>query len=154
MVLNWITATEKNSSSYMVQHSTNGRDWSTIGTVLANGNYVLENKYQFIHTSPSEGLNYYRLVEKDLNGKSSISKVLKLNFGNSIVLQAYPNPVTQGVVYVQLPKAGMVSIYSNSGHLVFHQQVAEGVQALYISQLPKGIYQLKAGKETVKLVIQ
>ena len=154
VVLNWTTAAEKNSSSYMVQHSINGRDWSTIGSVLANGSYVLENKYQFVHSSPSEGLNYYRLVEKDLNGKSSISKVLRLSFGNSIALQAYPNPVTQGVVYVQLPKAGMVSIYSNSGHLVFHQQVAEGVQPLYISQLPKGIYQLKAGKETVKLVIQ
>lgn len=152
VLLQWTTSGEKNSR-YSIQRSTNSTDWATIGTVSGNGN-ALENRYQFVDAAPSADMNYYRVIEMDVNGKRSISKVLLIQFGNTTRLQLYPNPATKGVVYVQVTKAGIVTIYSNSGQLVKQQQVAEGWQSINVGALPKGIYHVMIGKEVVKLVVQ
>ncbi|MFM2139712.1 MAG: hypothetical protein RJA57_2019, partial [Bacteroidota bacterium] len=68
--LHWITATEINSRDFLVQHSTNTQEWTTIGNVLAAGQSVIQQQYNLIHETPRPGYNYYRLIQRDIDGRS------------------------------------------------------------------------------------
>lgn len=70
VTLNWATASERNSKHFIVQRSSNGSDYRSIGKVKASGNSVIENRYRFEDSDlPGNGTFYYRLVQVDLDGK-------------------------------------------------------------------------------------
>lgn len=89
-LLHWDVANEENFSGYYVEHSTDGRVFTQIGMVKAEG----KANYSFTDSSPAEGMNYYRLRLADLNGSYAYSPVRTLSFGiNNVQLNVYPNPV-------------------------------------------------------------
>lgn len=155
VLLKWSTAIEQNVDGYLVQHSPDGVHWETIGTKAGAGNSNVENDYSFIHSNPVAGINYYRLVQKDLDGKENFSKVISINFdGIKEQLSVYPNPVTDGRINVKLQKASMIRIFNSLGMLVLQKEMPEGVYQVNVAQLTKGIYSIKAGNETALFVIQ
>ncbi len=155
VALNWSTATEQNTKDYKVQHSVNAADWSDIGTVAAAGNSNIVEQYFFIDKNPVSDLNYYRLLQRDVNGTISYSKVVSLNFSDTEnMLKIYPNPVTDGVITVSLKQASLVAVYNSVGAKVMHKNLPAGKQPLTLSQLPKGTYYMKVKGEGVFFVIQ
>ena len=51
-------------------------------------------KYSYVDKGPENGMNYYRLVQIDYNGKNSTSPVRSVRFNNENLALAmvYPNP--------------------------------------------------------------
>ena len=49
--------------------------------------------YNFAHTEPVLGFNYYRLAHYDLDGTLSYSDVRAVDFGKNISIKIFPNPV-------------------------------------------------------------
>ncbi len=72
--LTWTTAEEQNNSYFEVQKSTNGSNYTSIGKVTPKGG--LTNQYDFTDGSTLSSVNYYRLKQVDLDGRSMFSKVL------------------------------------------------------------------------------
>jgi hypothetical protein len=155
VLLNWSTATEENTGSFVVQHSTDGASWNNLGIIAAAGNSSTVQQYSFLHSSPANGANYYRILQEDMDGKYTLSKVVSFLYkSQALQMLVYPNPVTNGMLNLQLQQPTIVSVYNNSGVLVMRKQLSAGTQQINMSGLAKGAYQIKAGDETVGAVLQ
>jgi len=154
-LLEWKTASEQNSLDFLIQHSTNGVSWITIGSKNAGGFTSTTSTYQFTHHTPAEGNNYYRIIQRDADGKYSYSKVIQLYFNNnSNNLQILGNPVCNGILLIQAGQEGAIGIYSSDGRLLQQQLYAAGLHSIDISQYAKGIYYLKSSATTIRFIIQ
>jgi hypothetical protein len=152
--LHWRTASEQNTKDFVVQHRAGNGSWKNIGNVAAAGNSNRERSYRFTHSQPVEGRNLYRLLQRDLDGKESLSKVVTVEWNASASMQVYPIPSMNGRVYVKLPSNQVLRLMSPSGVVVWQTQGAAGVQLLDLTALPKGMYYLKGDTDIINLMLQ
>ncbi len=98
-LLVWETATEKSSDYFIIEKSSDGKSFESIGNVEAEGNSTVSHSYNFIDktTFSNNAIVYYRIVEVDLNKNKNYSSIVKLdqNVLNSTLV--YPNPFTKEV---------------------------------------------------------
>lgn len=157
VLLQWSTASEINTQDFVVQHSLNAADWASLGSIDAAGNSNIANRYSYLHTSPVKGsntINYYRILQRDLDGKFSFSKILSLRFedGREEVL-VYPNPAVHTLT-MYLPTTQHVRLVNQQGALIWQGQMQAGRNQLQVSQLAKGMYYLITADGTHPVVIQ
>ncbi|MBO9566864.1 MAG: T9SS type A sorting domain-containing protein [Niastella sp.] len=154
-LLTWQTATEQNTRHFIIQHSTDGSRWNDLGTVAAAGNSTVIRSYQYTHTSPAAGYNYYRLVQTDLDGQYSYSKVNIVSAsGKPEPFVVMTNPVTTGVVKVLLSEAMTIRLYDTNGKELARYQYAAGLHTINVSGLTKGAYLLQANNTVQRIIVQ
>jgi len=89
----WNTVTERGLRHYEIQHSTNGREFGKAGIVIARN--ASPAAYSFMHQQPGNGTHYYRVRSEDLDGKTTVSQIVKVNIGNSQPgFNVFPSVVT------------------------------------------------------------
>ncbi len=91
----WTTASEQNSQSFIIERSRDLTEWQFVTTVNAAGNSNYNIDYSTIDTDPFSGVSYYRLVQVDFNGQESIYGPISVACAeaeNSMVV--FPNPTT------------------------------------------------------------
>jgi hypothetical protein len=92
--LTWATASEKNSSHFLVERSANAVDFVSIGSVRSVGNSHTRTDYAFTDGDPMAGVNYYRIRPTDLDGTSKLSNTVAVTMtSDGGGLLVYPNPV-------------------------------------------------------------
>lgn len=93
VLLTWSTSSEINNVGFDVQRSTNGTAFTTIGFVASKGTGA--NTYSFNDGAVvSNTKYYYRLLQKDVDGKTGLSNVVSVVFnGESSNVRITPNPV-------------------------------------------------------------
>ena len=69
-LLKWSTASENNSSHFDILTSDDGYSWNSIGIIISAGNATSILNYSIIDDSPKSAINYYKLIQYDLDGKS------------------------------------------------------------------------------------
>lgn len=155
VTLNWSTANEQNTHEFTVQHSNNNSTWNNAGNVAANNNSQTENAYQYVHNNSSSGIHYYRILQTDLDGKFHYSKVntVRINTTTAAVV-VLSNPSTNGNLQLKINKADMLLLFNSDGKVVWKQQAATGNLSVDVSNFAKGIYWLKAGSQTERIVLQ
>lgn len=84
--LNWQTATEINSSEFVIERSADGVTFEVIGHVAGAGNSSSVLNYDFVDAKPYSGTNYYRLRQFDYDGSSELFHTIALNFNNGLAL--------------------------------------------------------------------
>ncbi|MBX9851264.1 MAG: T9SS type A sorting domain-containing protein [Cytophagaceae bacterium] len=95
--LQWHTFTEINSDKFIIEKSTDGIYFSSIGNIKADGNSKDKVFYSFIDYSSSSKESYYRLKQVDFDGKYSYSPLVKVSSENKEgILNIYPVPINQG----------------------------------------------------------
>lgn len=161
--LTWVTENEKNVSHFMVERSTNGKDFSDAALVFAYGNTDSRKVYTFSDniSSFNNGILYYRLhwFDNDGSGKFSETRIIRLS-GNALAqgLSAFPNPAVQDL-RVTLPAAWqgqqvLLQLYNASGQLVLSEQRASASQTetIGLGRFRQGIYLLRAtsGQESLQ----
>ncbi|MBP7555023.1 MAG: T9SS type A sorting domain-containing protein [Chitinophagaceae bacterium] len=155
ILLSWSTATEEGSKRFDVEHSTNGSSWSRVATITAAGNSSTVQHYEALHANPASGSNYYRIRQIDADGKHNFSKVVFIAVAaNHNAVLAYPNPVTNGVLYVKLEAAAGVRIVNMSGLTVVQKNLGAGLHNISVAHLPQGSYWVKAGDTAVKVLLR
>lgn len=153
--LKWRTAQEQNSKDFVVQHSTDAFNWQHIGIVAAAGNSTSISSYSFIHSSPVCGTNYYRLQQRDLDGKTAYSSIQRLMYSaETNDLQVINNPVRNNLLQVQLIKPGNFMLFNQQGQLLFAKQLAAGMQTVDVGRYTAGIYFIRSGDQTRKILIE
>lgn len=150
----WETNAEYQSKDFLVQHSLGGVAWTNVGTIPANGHSGVVSAYKFIHDQPTEGLNHYRIVLLDENGRASFSKVLLVDVHLQEAVQIFPNPVLNGQLQVSLAKEEDVIVFSRNGRAVFQKHCPAGRTTLQLGELRAGLYQLRAGDEVRQFFIR
>jgi hypothetical protein len=113
---NWSTAFEQNTKDFVVQHKAKEGNWNSVGMITAAGNSSTVQQYSFLHSFPVNGINYYRILQRDIDGRINYSKVLAVNISESRQsLYVYPNPATGGIINITLQRAAQVHIYNSLG---------------------------------------
>lgn len=139
--LNWHSATEISLKRYEVEYSTNGRTFSSVGTLSGKGD---NSSYTFGH-QPLPGRVYYRLKMTDNNGVAKYSSIIAMNVsctGKNLLV--YPNPASS-ILNVNLSGfAGSINgkLYNNVGQLISSKQLLNGTNSIAVDRLPSGTYAL------------
>lgn len=155
VLLNWATAQEQNSEIFIVEYSLNGQEWKSIGSVKAAGNSASINNYRFLHTDPKSGNNFYRLVQVDKDGSKQISKVVVVNYSSrSDAFRLLNNPVDNGIIHFELKNAETVYIYSADGKLLRQMLYPAGIQQVAAGFLQSGMYIIRAGAVSQKMIVK
>lgn len=153
--LQWQTAQEINNSGFEIWRKAESNDgggqnvFVKIGEVPASvSNSTQPITYNFIDKAPQNGINYYKLVQVDVDGKATGLGVKAVSFqfeGHSLKL--YPNPAkNQFTITVDIPGEVLV-IYDNMGRPVIQQRLTQTQNNINISSLVSGIYFYRYGKE-------
>ncbi len=150
-VLSWESAVESGLAYYDVEKATDGKHFQKLAQVPATGS---NSRYRINELQP-ETLALYRLKLVDLDGKFSYSTVQEINHDNAphTTLTVYPNPVRNGQLYIASANTGKVSIMTPLGQQVMTFTLQAGVQTLNVSALASGLYWIKQGNTTQRLVI-
>ncbi len=149
--LNWVTASEFNSSYFSVERS-GGLSFAAIGKVNCQGNSNQLQQYTFADLQPLQGNNYYRLKQVDKDGKFAYSNTVHIVLGTLPYLKAYPNPAKNSVSISGLGPSASLSLIDVSGKTI-RQSVANGnTCAFNIQSLAPGIYFIRV-KQGSKITI-
>lgn len=135
-LVSWKVENEQNVKEYEVLHSTNGVDWISVGVV----SYHTGGQYNFVHASPLDGKNYYRVKQIDHDGKYMLSKIATVTKNNGVQIQIYPSPF-KNVLRIQYSgQNGMVQLFSSDGRMVMKANLTQGMNVLNTSALTNGMY--------------
>ena len=96
--LHWITASEINNEQFLVERSDNLQAWEQVALLPGAGNSNQTLHYQTVDERPLQGLSYYRLTQRDFDGKSETFAPVSVTCysdGEGNTLMLYPNPATQ-----------------------------------------------------------
>jgi hypothetical protein len=153
IAIKWGTAQEISTESFTIQVSTDGKNFKNIGEVTAAGNANENTYYSFIHTQPSSGNNYYRIMQTDADGKITYSKIIMIVFGDVASVTVLGNPVGNGQLTLQVNQTTSLKLFSADGKLVKMQQASNGTQTMDVRGLAKGMYTLLAGTNAKRIII-
>jgi acid phosphatase type 7 len=158
----WVTASEKNTSRFIIERSADGINFVQIGTVAAYGNSSVMQKYLFNDGQPLKGQNYYRLKMLDFDNSSEYSNVVVVS-ENDIQNKAldeitiYPNPVVDRATIRSDYPIEYVEIYDMKGNLLTRLDDVRTNEFLFLgSEFEPGTYLLKVqGRKliTIKMAI-
>ncbi len=113
-LLKWSTASESNNSHFVVQRSTDGKNFESIARVKGNGNSTKIQQYTFTDASaPVVKTVYYRLKQVDFDGRSDVSKtvIILRNIHPNGINSTTPNPFNSKLnIEVNTTTAGMAGI--------------------------------------------
>ena len=156
VLINWSTASEQNTKDFEVQYSTNTTNWDLLGTLRAAGNSNSTRNYSFTHQTPLKNntYNYYRILQRDLDGKFSYSKIVSIVFdepGPDFLV--YPNPADK-LATIYLSEASEVSLINSAGSVVWKSKLPAGRNQLPLEKFSSGVYIIRAGKSSQRLIIQ
>jgi hypothetical protein len=129
-LLEWETANEINTSNFVVERSTDGRNFQQIGTVAANDNSSINSKYSYTDNDvarQSSSIVYYRLkmVDNDASYTYSDIVTITLPFITSKV-SLFPNPAAREVnVTITSAVDGKVKwqLIDNAGRILNHNSL-------------------------------
>lgn len=98
-LLTWQTASERNSEWFEVQRSTEGNLWETKDRLKAAGNSASLKNYVWEDNHPLP-ISLYRLHQIDKNGENTYSKVVSIERNDHKTIKIYPNPITNGKLFI------------------------------------------------------
>lgn len=156
--LNWATATEIETKSFLIERSIDGRTFSEIGQVPAAGNSTIKRNYKFLdqHFHIDASLLYYRIRQLDLDGKYEFSKVIALAKKAKwpmTKLRISPNPFVRNLtIYLDsrmVGKNGEVILSALDGREVYRlnfSPLLKEANTIMLEDLPEltpGVYLLR-----------
>jgi hypothetical protein len=154
--LTWTTAEEINNSHFEIERSANGQAYSKVGTVKGNGGS--NNSYQFTDNGPLSAVNYYRLKQVDVDGRSTYARtlVLRKDLGE-ITAKAAPSPFTSYInlsYKLQKEENIRIRLIDQVGRIVktYSTRGGVGVNTINLNgldHLPKGNYTVELTGERV-----
>lgn len=167
VAINWTTGNEKNVKNYIVEHSTDGITFSSIG-IPVNANNLSSGEYNSLDASPASGANYYRIRATDLDGKTTLSDVMKVTAANvQIAVSLYPNPATASNINLKISGQQQgdysITVMTSFGSIVHRQteRLSTSGQLIKVTptqRLPKGVYRVEISgpngyRNTISLLI-
>ena len=107
-------------------------------SVANNGGYTIAQSDNKAEENATEGVYTYKFYDDDDNGETGVSSVL-----------ADDNTIGWDGNTVTLAKAADVELFSANGTLVL---TAKNTTKLSLANVARGVYMVKAGKKTAKIV--
>lgn len=95
VTLSWKTEQEINNAGFTVQRSADGQNFNSLSFISSKSVNNGGSNYVFADDHPLAGANYYRIEQKDNDGRTSYSNVVYIDAkANHTSLRIFPNPVS------------------------------------------------------------
>lgn len=142
--LQWKTATETNTSAYVVERSADGINYTVVTTVKARGNSQSEAGYNAEDSNPLVGKSYYRLKMTDLDGKFEYAPVRTVLITATSEIKILGNPV-QSTLQLQASFEGSAEylVVNTSGQVVDKGKLSAGRSSINVTALARGNYWIR-----------
>lgn len=151
--LTWRTASEINHESFTLQRSADGTRWDDIHTIYGTGDVYSEKTYQHSDRKPFSPITYYRLKQRDLDGRTTFYRVEKVTTGERTdqALQVLAHPGGQGLIVPgPFNPNTLLQVVDMSGRLVWKKTVSGASVWMETNGWMNGIYILTDGKTAVR----
>ena len=158
--VNWSTASEHNTSYFVVEKSRDGINWTILNTLGAAGNSTTVIEYALTDNNVVSGTTYYRLTQFDNDGVSETFNIASVNCGAQQAITSnlitYPNP-SNGSFYVDfytqdITGPSLISVFDARGMVIYRQEVLveKGSNVFHIEDLEAapGMYYIKVSNGT------
>ncbi len=144
--VSWQIAEQQNVQSYTVQESKDGASFTDICAVMA----TTANNYSCTVPATATVTHYYRVKERDADGKFTYSKTVVLAPSAKAALALYPNPVKDKLYVTGLTGYNSMQVSDANGQLLQQVMVTGSNSFIDISRLRAGVYLLtiKGDKDT------
>ncbi|MGB3800728.1 MAG: T9SS type A sorting domain-containing protein, partial [Lewinella sp.] len=143
--LNWSTASEYETSHFLVERSRDAQNWEDIAMVRSDGNSTQQRDYLYFDRNvPSRirqfGTVYYRLAIHDIDGYRAYSPIVAVDFSREDEgLTIFPNPTTD-LLHISAPDSiRSVTVYTTLGE----KMLTSRERTLSLKQLPAGLYRIR-----------
>jgi hypothetical protein len=162
VAVSWSTATEQNNDHFLIEKSNDGRNYTMVAKVAAGKNPNTKNDYKVLDQYPVNGLNYYRLVQVDKDGRSVLSGVRTVNVNKKNAgISMYPNPLKGTIINIKLPVPSAnklnVQLLNMAGKIIYSgTYIPQGdlLQVTLPAKPAAGVYLMKVeGNAPLKLVV-
>ena len=150
----WGNIAETGVDKYFVEYSTDGRRFDEINNTTARKNNGERTDYLWWHTTPVNGVIYYRIKAIEFTGDVSYSHVVRLDLNkNNSDLTVYPNPVKGNNVNIAVSGLAEgkydIVVLNMSGQKIMQRSLNHAGGSISIQvDLPETI---KAGVYSIKL---
>ncbi|MCF8416443.1 MAG: T9SS type A sorting domain-containing protein, partial [Crocinitomicaceae bacterium] len=166
--ITWETASEHNSSHFIVEGSENGILWKKLEDLPASGNSNSLITYEFtVASDVSRAINYYRLTQFDIDGNATQYGSISRSCNSSIQFDAIavPNP-TNGEfalnIYSDRSQEVIIQLVNSEGKIISSEQrenlAGSSSHYMNLQGIAAGIYTLQVyhlnGVLNKKIVIQ
>jgi hypothetical protein len=145
--LKWVTASEYNNDRFEIEHSTDGSNFSLIGTVKGKLKSTELSEYTFNHEQANAGINYYRLKQIDVDGTSTYSDLVAASLkSKEITINNYALRDGQISFAIETPSIvdAQLQIIDITGKVIATEnkklQVGINTFDMYVTELSTGIY--------------
>ncbi|MBS1668365.1 MAG: Ig-like domain-containing protein [Bacteroidetes bacterium] len=144
VLLSWDIESVQNGKNIEVLRSSDGVNFSTIGTIEINNQATMLGAASYTDETPLSGMSYYRLRLNNLDAVSTYSPIAMVDFSsNNTALKILGNPVSNALKIIGLSKeAGQAMVFNIAGRVVAQTWIGTGSGAMEIScsNLPVGQY--------------
>lgn len=154
--LKWETTDEKDNASFTIERAGVDQKFVIIGNVPGMINYSGLKRYLFVDESPLPDVNYYRLIQNDVDGVKTVFDIKKvvIAVNNQPGVSVSPNPFISDIsAFVTLDRSQkvVVSITDMTGKVLksVTRQYTSGSTEVKLNSrdLPSGMYLLKVSGE-------
>ncbi len=144
--VNWSTASETESDSFVVERTTGKEPFQRIGAVKAAGNSQTPRRYSINDPGAPSGKLFYRVLQTSKVDKGSYSEICHTLESSSTAVnpvRVYPNPADQNVqvVLAEANLNGMNISLTNSAGVTVATKTANNQSVVFpTAKLPAGLY--------------
>lgn len=142
----WNTYSEQDNSFFLIEHSADGMSFKGIGKRPSKGNTSAGHSYDFIHSTPVKGANYYRLKMVDAKGKAEYSQIRRVIFEtDKKTITIFPNPAKNKAVLMLDARDGEelnLKVIDINGRIIKNQSliIKNQLAELNTENLLPGVY--------------
>lgn len=165
-MLTWTTSIEVQNKEFVIQRSTDGTTFKTIGSVQAKGNSVVTQAYNFLDISADKGATEYRLKQINVDETFKMSTTVSINkaISNNFTIASMTPLEQQNTVEITLDvkrdAAVTYMVEEYEGMLIYtatqYLQSGRNTISIDISELEVGTYKisLKGDEETESILFK
>lgn len=104
VLISWITVSETDNDHFLIERSKDAVHYTALTKVLPKGNGKGMQRYGYTDYAPINGVNYYRLIQVDINGVKKIydSQSVNISLHTGTIANVYPNPVKNHKLTVEV----------------------------------------------------
>lgn len=157
--LSWSTRTENDNDFFTIERSQDGVNFEEIENINGAGNSASLINYSTIDISPFFGVSYYRLKQTDINGNSKYVETKSINNSEPEIPNStcYPNPFNNSVSIEseQLDVNEILILDSFGKNITSSVNItinSDFKNSLDFNELPSGVYFIKCGVDTFKVL--
>jgi hypothetical protein len=134
--LQWDADSGKEGGYFVVQRSSDGAHYETIGALQSLGS---NNHYEMTDQSPPNGVNFYRIKYEGQTGLPCYSRAAELSLSGDVDFKFYPNPVDK-LFIVRTTHGVDIQILDPAGVVRLSKRLQPGIQVINASSLEHGVY--------------